>query len=108
MLGSGRWPGGQGSAAMQPGRRGHNLAYGRSGGVSASPSRPLPESAQGDKIPGGSGDRVPRFWQGARHEKHYRQLVHGLVAPLIREVLSAFRHEDLTALESLQPQTLGP
>jgi hypothetical protein len=39
------------------------------------------------------------------HEKHYRQLAHRLGAPLIREVLAAFRRQELSA--TLAAKTLG-
>jgi hypothetical protein len=41
------------------------------------------------------------------HEKHYRQLPHRLGTPLIREVLSAFRREELSATMAARTLALG-
>ena len=41
------------------------------------------------------------------HEKHYRQLSHRLGAPLIREVLGAFRRQELSAAVAARTLRLG-
>lgn len=73
----------------------------------------LEEAGAERRPPEGPPDRQPALARPARRprlrrrEKHYRQLAHRLGAPLIREVLVAFRRADVSAGTAADKLGLG-